>query len=465
MTDEVFSPGASEDYPLPDKPPPPRPARNISYPRIEELKLANGLRVLVFQDERLPRFSIRLGVECGRQDNPVENTALASLAVEMLQEGTEDHTSRELAEAFDRWAIQLQSDVYLEFSSIGLSVLESHLQRALELLSELLLRPVFPDVELEKIKVRWHSTLVAQRAQSAFLAREMAFHTHFAGHPYQRIEVAREDLATAKRDMVRDFYRDRFTPERSLLLFAGPIDLKRAGRLAERFLGDWPSERKARSKIAKPPVWSGRLVRLVDRPHSVQSRIQVSGSAPARPSRESLLFRLTNQALGGSSSSRIFLNLREDKGYTYGAYSSYRSHRLAGLHLASADVGTEMTVPAVREVLHEMERFLQEPPGQEELRRSREELIGSLIRRMETAASVGLLEIQRRLCGLPADYYARYIPRLRNFGPDRVLESARRWIGTDNCLITVVGDRTLVEKPLREFGPVEVFDTHGHRLD
>ncbi len=449
------------DYPLPASPPPPGPARNVSYPVIEESRLENGLTVLAVRDARLPRFSLRLGLALGRQDNPPQNLALASVAVEMLAEGTETRDTRRLAEETDRWAIQFNSEVTLEYASLSMLVLEQHLNPALDLLADMTLRSQFPAEELEKVKTRWHSSLVAQRAQPWFLAREAAFHSHFAGHPYSRVEVPVADLARVEREQLAAFYRAHASPERCCLLLAGPITPEQALDSARRWFGEWEARRTPRPEPASVPPWSGRRVRLVHRPHSVQSRVQVSGPAPARPDEEALLFRLANQVFGGSGSSRIFLNLREEKGYTYGAYSSLRNYQLAGLFLAAADVRGGTTAASLRELLSEMERMRGEPPSDEELERARGEMIGGFVRRMETAASVGALEIQRRMTGLPEDYYSSYIPRLRTFTPEQVLESAGRWLDPENCLITVVGDREAVETELEEFGPVEVTDARG----
>lgn len=454
----------SDGYILPPHPPAAGPVKEPDYPAVEEATLGNGLTVLVLPDDRLPRFSVRLGLAIGRQDNPQDNLALASLAVETLAEGTKTRDAQTLAREVDRWAIQLDSQVNLELSAVSVSVLQNHLPHALELLSDMVRNPSFPEEELDKVKVRWRSALVAQRAQPAFLAREAAFRQHFRGHPYSRTEIPLKDLGQATRDYVHDFYRNHFSPERGYLLFAGAIDLPTAIEAAQEAFGGWRQTGFSRQEIPVPVPRRGRTIQLIHRPFSVQSRIQLSGYAPPRPHPDELIFRLTNQVFGGSGSSRIFINLRERHGFTYGAYSFVQSFWRGGVYMASADVGVEVTQAALQEVLSEMEALRQAPPEEAELDRAREEMVGLLIRRLETSASIGTLEIRRRLTGLPADYYSQYVPRLRSCSPQQVMETAQQWFDPENCVITVVGDREKVEQQLEEFGPVATFDSEGNRI-
>ena len=161
---------------------------------------------------------------------------------------------------------------------------------------------------------------------------------------------------------------------------------------------------------------------------------------------------------------RLFQNLREDKGYTYGAYSMVRSYKSSGVILASTSVNGESTRESLVEILGEMKRMTQELPDQEELERSRAELTGSFIRQMETPASIGALEILRLLGSLPADYYQKYIPNLGSVTPSQVMECSKQFLNPDRSLVVVVGDREAVEDKLREFGEPAVFDANGKQI-
>ena len=303
-----------------------------------------------------------------------------------------------------RWtilSIHYSSDLFMESTVHAIRVLEKHLERGLDILSDLLLHPVFPEEELEKTRERWASLLQAQRAQSDFLANERAYLTCFQGHPYSKNTIPLEHLRRASREDLIDSYTRNYGPSGVLVLFAGAVSHEDSVRLARKFFGGWnsPSTERIHYSSAAPQP---KRVLLVDRPNSVQSRVLVAARAlpVANPGMMSL--RLANQVLGGSASARLFLKLREEKGFTYGAYSRLKSYRQDGLLLAGAGVRSDVTGQAVDEMLLEFDRMAEGLATEEELSRSQSEIIGAFIRQMETPSSIGGLELRRRLCGLPA---------------------------------------------------------------
>ena len=190
----------------------------------------------------------------------------------------------------------------------------------------------------------------------------------------------------------------------------------------------------------------------------------MAGRALPQGDPDSITLKVANQILGGGGSSRLFLNLREDKGYTYGAYSRLKSYRNAGLVLAGASVKTEVTLESIEETLKEMDQLHERPPEDEELARCQQEIIGSFIRQMETPASVGALELDRRLHDLPEDFYSTFIPKVRSIRKDNVVEMAGRFFDSQRLVITVVADREKVENDLARLGELRVYDTSGELL-
>ncbi len=445
-------------------PPPLKPPRNAAFPVVPEDRLSNGLRVLVVPDHRLPRIEVQIAWPIGRVNDREENRALLSLAVDLLDKGTTDRSAWEFATELDRFAIQMDAEILMESTFVAVAVLQRHLDRALELLSEALIDPVFPEAELEKLQTRLSSSLVAQRTQPAFLARERFYESLFPNHPYRRISLPLDDVAKSDRKGVESAYRSQFGPAQGMLLLAGPIDVAQARLLAERHFGAW------RNSVAPPPPppavegLTGTLARLVHRPHSVQSRMLVGGSAPSRLDPDFLPFRLANQILGGSGSARLFLNLRERRGYTYGAYSSLSTYRRAALYVASADLRSEATGHAIGEVFKEIEGLRAAPPPEKELKRAKAELIGAFARQLQTPDSVGTLELMRRLQGLPDDHYRTLITRIESVTAEQVWEVAQARLDPQRVVITVVGDREELEADLQGFGPLEVYDSDGGRI-
>jgi len=363
----------------------------------------------------------------------------------------------------DYWSIHYASDLFMESTLHSIRVLAKHLERGVEILSDILLHPVFPEDELEKTRQRWSSILQAQRSQSDFLANERAYLTCFEGHPYSKSTIPTEHLVQATRERISGDYARNYTPSDALLLFAGAISHEESIQLARRFFGDWKSNSVNRLEYSAASAPARKIV-LVDRPNSVQSKTVIAVRALPVADPGMVPLRLANQMLGGSASARLFLNLREDKGYTYGAYSRLKSYREDGLLLAGAGVRSDVTGQAVDEILREFDRMADGLPSDEELSRSQSEIIGGLIRQMETPSSIGALELRRRLCDLPLDYYRTLPTALEQVTPEGVRAISRKVLGPNPPVVIVVGDRKTVEKQLKRFGEVEVFDNHGKRL-
>ena len=446
------------------KAPAPGPERNISYPEISERRLGNGLRVLVVEDAYLPRLSAELVLPVGRICNPDDNLALASLAVELTKSGTGRRSTRQISDLMDQLAIHYRNEVQLEHAVYSMTLLADQLEPALDLLSDIVLNPSFPEEELEKAKVRWKSHLISQRSQPGFLANECAFRTFYAAHPYAKVSMAPEHLEACTRDSVADFYRSHFVADHAHLLLAGPINPDTASTLSERFFGDWKVGEAPAVTFPPPPDITKPIVNLIHRPHSAQSYVLVGLRALPRAHPEGIRLQVVNQIFGGGASARLFLNLREEKGYTYGAYSRLNRYREDGLLVAAASVNSEVTLQATTEILQELALLSKRAPQEEELKRCQAELVGSFLRRMETPASVGTLEINRRLYGLPADFYSDFIPNVRGVTADMATETAQRYFDPQQVVITVVGDRTEREEELKQLGELRIFDVNGNQI-
>ena len=446
------------------KAPLPGVVKDVFYPQIPQGVLSNGLRVLVVPDDQLPRISVKLAFPVGRVCNPDENLALVQLAVELFDKGTATRSASEISGFLDQWAMELEKEVVMEHSLLALTVLENYLEPALELLSDLILNPTFPEEELEKLKTRWKSDLIDERSQPGFLAEERVFQALYPGHPYSKVSIPMEHLEKAERSAVRAIHARLFVPGSALLLFAGPIDLDRATHLASRFFGTWRPKLSTPVEYPQPPSIEKRLVCLVHRPHSVQSKILAAGRTLPKTHPLAIPLKVMNQVLGGGASARLFLNLREEKGYTYGAYSFLKTYLHDGVLLAGANVKTEAASDSIQEIFKEIEGLCQTSPGEQELTRCQAELTGALIRQMETPASVGGLELLRQLYRLPVDYYQTFISAVRSVTAKTILDTARDLLDPQRFVVSVVADRNHVESDLRQLGELRVYDTWGNPL-
>ncbi|MGH9340242.1 MAG: M16 family metallopeptidase [Acidobacteriota bacterium] len=446
------------------KAPSPGRVKNISYPEIPSVQLENGLQVLLVKDHSFPRVTIKLAIPVGRAASPDDSLALITLAANLIKEGTTSRSAQQISDLMDRLAIQYDSGVFMEYCLFSMKALLAHAETAMELLADLLQNSTFPEEELARVKIRWRSSLIAQRSQPEFLANEQTFHALYPNHSYSKVSIPAQHLEKADRQAVQDVFSRFFVPAGALLVLAGPLELNEAGRLASRFFGDWNPPNAPPMLYGELARQKGRKVYLVHRPHSIQSTITVSTYALPKNHPDSLVLKLANQALGGGASARLFLNLREDKGYTYGAYSLLKSYRYSGVFAASANVKREATLECILEIFSELERMSSATPAEDELNRCRSELIGSFVRQMQTPESISVLEIVRRLYGLPEDYYQNFIPGIRSVEPAMVAELSRQLFEGQDLAITVVGDQDQVEDQLREIGPVHVYDILGNQL-
>lgn len=446
------------------RPPLPTAVAEVCYPRIPSCKLGNGLTVLVVENHRIPRVGIRLSFEAGRIHNPDDNLSLLPLAAELLKEGTASRTSQQIAEQMDRSAIQYDVDIRMEHCLLQMDLLASQIEPGLELLSEMVRDPAFPQEELEKLKVRWQSELIGQRSMPDYLADEKLYETFYPGHPYRKWNMTPQQLAEAAREQVENAFRSRFVPGKAILLLAGAISAQQGFRLAEQHWGSWQGEPSGEPHFQALDRVQGRRVELVHRPHSEQARLVVAGRTFARGHPDAHPLRVANQVLGGGASSRLFLNLREARGYTYGIYSFQRGYRHDGLILAAANVRSEVTAESVQEVFSEFQRLQKELPSSQEMSQGRSELTGNFLFHLETPASAGMLEVTRRLYELPEDYFPNYVREIQSVTAEEVQQMARRYLDPDRFAVIVVADRNAVEDSLQEFGPVTVYDTEGCRL-
>ncbi|GAB4231857.1 MAG: hypothetical protein Kow00109_04120 [Acidobacteriota bacterium] len=444
------------------QPPPPRPLALPEYPDLRPAPPARP-RLLFLPRTNLPEVTVILGLPRGRAHAPESAPGLVDVCIELLKEGTGRHSSREIAEFLDRYAIQLDQEVELEFSLLAVSCLPSFLDGALDLFAELLFEPTFPERETELLKQRWLSLLLAQRADPGFLAEERIAAERFPSHPYSRISLPPDWLQNVRPAELHEYYGLSFPPADSFFLVAGDFDEKELeARLLQHF-EDW-AEREL-SPLPPPPEFPSQpAVHLVHRPASVQAHVAVAfpGIAAADPRRDAL--ELANRALGGGGSARLFLNLRERRGLTYGVYSQLRTHSLTGLWKIQTSVLAERAGEAVREILVEVRRLVEEPPQGEELERCRAELLGGYLRRLESTATLGWLEAVRILKGLPEDYYRGYVERIRSVTTGEIAAAAASLSADLQPLVAVVGDRATLEPQLSDLGPVLVYDTEGRRI-
>jgi zinc protease len=446
--------------------------RPYEFPATIRTVLANGLRVVATPMPGRALIAASLMVRHGAVDEPDRLGGATVLAARGLTEGTELRDAIALTEAAERLGASLHAEAGWDASSAGLDVPASHLEPALALLAEIVRRPTFPEAEMERLRDERLTDLLQARADPRRRADEAFVDAIYApSSPYHRPSGGTsETVAGLTAGDVRAVHARGFAPGEAALLVAGEIDPGEIVRIAESQLGDWVALAGEPDAVDRPAgSWGGvpiddrtgvttPFVRVIDRPGAVQTEIRVGHPGLPRRHPDYHAVSVMSAILGGLFNSRLNRNLREDKGYTYGAGAGFDMRRGRGPFSARAAVNTGATVPALRELLGELKRIREAPVTDAELRAARDYLVGVFPLRFETpgpvAGSLGGLFVH----DLPDDELIRYRHAIEAVTAEDALRVAREHIHPEGLAIVLVGDHGEFAGELDDggFGPVEL---------
>ena len=439
---------------------------SFDIPKPHQTKLDNGLRVIIFENERLPLVSYRLAFQSGDAHDPLDATGLTSAMASMLTEGTRDYTSLQLAEKIERLGASISAGASDDFTIIAASSLTLYASDILHLLAEVVLRPTFPEEELDLYRRNTVENLKFQRSQPGFLAGEQAARLIYGKHPYSKVSPKAADVEKLDRETLVSFHAQTFVPSSAMFIVVG--DVKRDELLAElnELFGDWRQGSSEVAEFAAPPKREARSLTIVDRPGSAQSNIVLTNLGVERTDTDYFPLIVMNQVLGAGASSRVFMNLREEKGYTYGAYTRLETKKLAGDFEATAEVRTAVTGDSLKEFFYELDRIRTDEVGGEELADARNFLTGVFPIRAETQEGLTNLIVNQHLYGLPEDYLQTYRDNVDAVTADEVLRVAGRLVRPREMAIVIVGDAEEVLPQVKSYADsIEIFDTEGNMQD
>jgi zinc protease len=437
---------------------------DFDIPRPFKTMLDNGLNVVIFEDKRLPLVSYRLAFHSGDINDPRDHTGLSSAIAALLTEGTEDYTSRQLAEKIERLGASLGASSSDDFTIVAASSLSLYSSEILHLMADVVLLPTFPEEELDLYRRNTVEHLKFQRSQSPFLAGEQAARLVYGSHPYATISPNAADIEKLDHETIRKFHASTFIPNNAMLIAVGDVERDEFLAEANELFGDWQQGTLPWEKFSAPPKCSSRTLRFVDRPGSAQSNIVLTNLAINRTSPDYFPMLVMNQVLGAGASSRVFMNLREEKGYTYGAYTRLNTKRLAGDIEATAEVRNEVTGDSLKEFFYEIERIRESNVGDDELADAKSFLTGVFPIRAETQEGLTNLIVNQHLYGLPENYLQNYRANVDAVTVDDVRRVAEQYIRPDEIAIVIVGDAEEVLPQVKDYAAtVEIFDTEGRQ--
>ena len=448
------------------QPPAPLAARPISIPAPYETTLPNGLQVVILESARLPLANYRLVFRTGTTSDPADTIGLTGAVASLLDDGTPTRTSEQIADEVAGLGASLFVNAGADATTVSASALAQHTDRIMDLIADIALRPTFPLNELDLYKRNTTQALTVQRTQPGFLAEERISRVLFGQHPYSVISPTAESVAALTREKLAAHHRANFVPNNAFLVIVGNVQREAIMRRINELFGRWERGQVQEARFPSPPARTARTIYVVNRPGSAQSNIIIGNIAINRTSPDYFPSLVMNMILGGSATARLFQNLREDKGYTYGAYSSLDTRRLAGSFRASSQVRTPVTGPALREFFNELERIRNETVSESDLNDAKAYLTGVFPLQLETQAGLAAQLVNIKLFGLPADYLRTYRDRINAVTREDVQRVARRYVTPEQVAIVIVGDAPAIMEQIRPFSQnIELYDAAGNRME
>jgi zinc protease len=442
--------------------PQPLPPRPLNIPDFGETKLANGLDVVLVEDHRLPLVSFRLAFPSGDANDPPGLPGLSDMMTALLNEGTTSRTSLQIAEQVERLGATLSAGANSDYTTIAASALSVYSDQILELLADIVLNPSFPENEIELTRENAKQMLIQQRAQPNFLASERTASVIFGRHPYSLVSPTPESLDAMTRETLQQFHHSTLAPDRAVMIVVGDVRRDEVIERLNALFGDWQTRTPPAPKFPAPPERPSRSAYVVDRPGSAQSNIVIANLAINRTSPDFFPMLVMNTILGSNASSRLFMNLREEKGYTYGAYSSVDARRDIGTFRASAEVRTAVTGDSLKEFFYELDRIREDEVSEKEITDAKSYLTGVFPLRIETQEGLVDQLVQIKMMGLPDDYLHIYRERINAVSIGDIRRVAGEYVTPAKAALIVVGDAAEIIPQITPYtSDIEIYDTEG----
>jgi len=442
--------------------PEPGTPRSIQIGDYETFELKNGLKVFVIENHKLPRVSYNLILD----REPIieaEKAGYLSMVGPMMRRGTETRTKEQLDEEIDF----IGASVGAGSTNVFASGLSKYNEKILELMTDIAFNPVFPEEELEKIRKQTISGLAASKDDPGSISGNLTQSLVYGkNHPYGEIQTEETTNNITVEDL-KAYHKNYFKPNISYLAIVGDVDFKATKKLIKAYFGSWESADVNKPSYEVPVGPEENVVAIVNRSSSVQSNIDITYPVIFQvDSEDRIKARVMNQIFGGgSATAKLYANLREDKGYTYGSYSSLSADKLVGQFSATAEVRNEVTDSAIVQILYEMDQMKKGSISEEELVLAKSNIAGRFAQSLERPQTVARFALNLARYDLPADYYRTYLQKLEAVTKEDVQEMANKYLTTENAYITVVGKASEIEDRLSVFGTVKYFDNYGNEID
>lgn len=435
----------------------------VNLPKAQEATLGNGLRVVVLESHKVPTFNMNMVVlSGGLADNP-DYRGLATFTAGLLRDGTTKRSSKDIAEQIDSLGGTIASNAGLASltSTVSTSGLIENLDQTLDILADVVRNPTFPAGEVEKYKGRTMAQLQFQRSNPQFLSQEQFSKAIYGDHPGSLTSAPVSSIKKLTSKDLAWFHSTYYRPNNAILAIVGDVTLSEVLPKIEKAFGDWQKADVPAMTIPEAPAQAASRIFLVDRPGSVQTVLQLGTLGIERTNPDYFSVLLADRIFGGGPAARLFMNLREDKGYTYGAYSNFSGSKFRGTWTASSEVRTDVTEGAMKEFMYELKRLRDEPVTTEELENAKRAIVGSFALSLEQPTSLLQNIITQKIYDLPADYWDTYPQKVAAITAADVQRVAQKYVDLNHLQIVAVGDASKTREIMAKYGTVEVYDADG----
>src|SRR5438477_12187077 len=449
------------------KPPELGPPPRVSLPPIVTRQLANGLKLMIVEQHELPLADFVLLVGSGGTADPGGKTGAANLTAQMLREGTTTRKSLDIADQTSFLGISLFPQASWESVTLSLHTPTAQLDSALALFADLALHPSFPANEFERIRKNRLTELLQLRDQGPAIAN-LAFPAIIYGkaHPYGAPLIGTEASVTGLTTAdLQAYYQANFKPNNATLIVVGDVNPAQIEQRINSLFESWQRGDVLQLTYSEPPKSSTTTIYLIDKPGVAQSSFRIGAVSVPRSTKDYFALTVMNTILGGSFSSRLNQNLREARGFTYGAGSRFDMRRAAGPFTATAEIVSAKSDSALLQFMKELNNIRQTVPV-EELSRAKRYLQLQLPGNFETTQQIAAALVPVALYGLPLDYYNNYVQSVEAVTQTDVSRVAQQYINPSSLAIVIVGDRKTIEQGLKStnIGPISVRDLTGQPI-
>lgn len=451
-----------------EAPPASGPATDVHLPSITSFETANGIKVDVAEMHALPVVYLRYIIPTGSSQDPMDMPGLAHFVAEMMKQGTRVRNAARLAEEIEFLGSDLSIDHSFENVIVSMRTTKANLSESFKLMAEVITVPAFASAELDQLKARERDRLSLKMKDPGFLARREFSARIYGSHPYARIETTLDAINKVTVADLRRWHADNVKGLVSLsrIVVAGDVTTDEMKGYSE---GNFRTlQRVVTSGLLGTgptlPTFDTNKIILIDRPESVQSVIMIGNMALRRTDADYIPLLVANEVLGGGAQSRLFMDLREKRSLTYGAYSSIDTYPEVSPFRAKASVRNQVTKEAMEAFMEHLIKITTDAPSAQEVLDAQRSLADSFPLMLQTPGQIANLIVDLRTFGLPNDYWDTYRSKIRAVTPTDALTAAKKYITPGHFLIVVVGNADQVGDALRPYGNVEVIDMEQRRL-